>query len=80
MNMNTVAITNPVHLDITLEQDAMVNDIKKAIKMLRGIASVKLVHAKTTKKSGIEKALDDVKAGRVYHAENVDDLFNQILG
>ena len=78
--MNSVAPTNPVHLDITLEQDAMVNDIKKAIKMLRGVASVKLMQTKTVKKSGIEKALDDVKAGRVYHAESVDDLFKQILG
>ena len=78
--MNSVVPTNPVHLDITLEQDAMVNDIKKAIKLMRGIASVKLVHTKTAKKSGIEKALDDVKDGRVYHAKSVDDLFKQILG
>ena len=48
--------------------------------MLKDIASVKFVHTKTAKKSGIEKALDDVKAGRVYHAESVDDLFKQILG
>lgn len=32
------------------------------------------------RKSGIEKALDDVKHGRVHHAESVDDMFNQILG
>lgn len=31
------------------------------------------------KKSGIEKALEDAKVGRVYKAENADDLFKQIL-
>ena len=30
-------------------------------------------------KSGLDKALDDVKAGRVYKAKDVDDLFKQIL-
>ncbi len=30
------------------------------------------------KKTGIEKALDDVKAGRVYEAKSVEDLFEQL--
>ena len=33
----------------------------------------------TEKKSGIEEALDDVKAGRVYHAENAHDLIEKCL-
>ena len=32
------------------------------------------------KKSGIQKGLDDIKAGRVHKAENAEDMFNQILG
>ncbi len=31
------------------------------------------------KKSGLEEALDDVKAGRVYHAEDAHDLIKQCL-
>ena len=27
-----------------------------------------------------KEAMDDVKNGRVYHANSVDDMFNQILG
>lgn len=30
-------------------------------------------------KAGIEKALEDVKAGCIYEALNADDLFKQIL-
>ena len=29
---------------------------------------------------GIDRALEDVAAGRIFHAEDTDDLFNQILG
>ena len=34
----------------------------------------------TDKKSGIEKAMEDVKTGRVYKAKDADELFKQILG
>ncbi len=33
-----------------------------------------------TETAGYKEAMEDVKHGRVYHAESVDDMFNQILG
>ena len=33
-----------------------------------------------TKTAGYKEAMDDIKHGRVYHAESVDDMFKQILG
>ena len=33
---------------------------------------------KRQRKSGIDRALDDIKAGRVYEAKSVDDLFDQL--
>lgn len=32
------------------------------------------------KKSGIEKSLEDIAAGRVHKAKDAEDLFKQILG
>ena len=32
------------------------------------------------KKSGIQKGLDDIKAGREHKAKNAEDMFKQILG
>lgn len=32
------------------------------------------------KKSGIQKGLDDIAAGRIYKAKNAEDMFKQILG
>ena len=34
---------------------------------------------RTETKSGLEEALDDVKAGRVYHAKDAHDLIKQCL-
>ena len=31
------------------------------------------------KKTGLDEALDDIKAGRIYHAQSTDDLMKQIL-
>lgn len=32
------------------------------------------------RKSGIEKGLEDIRKGNVYHAKNSEDLIKQILG
>lgn len=33
-----------------------------------------------SQKSGIEESYEDVRAGRVTHCKDVDELFKQILG
>lgn len=35
---------------------------------------------KKTRVSGIEKGLEDIRKGRVYHAKDSEDLIRQILG
>ena len=35
---------------------------------------------KLQRKSGIDKGLEDVRKGNVYHAKNSEDLIKQILG
>ena len=47
--------------------------LKKFITSLEG-------KVKAQKKSGLDEALEDVKAGRIYHAESTKDLMKQILG
>lgn len=41
---------------------------------------VKCVPAKEERKSEIEIADEDIRDGRIFKAESVDDMFNQILG
>lgn len=73
-------------LILQVPDESLVQKVKQACKMLVGVASVKLQKpAKEkefdiTKTKGFQEAKDDVKHGRVYHAESVDDMFRQILG
>ena len=66
---------------VSISDLSMVNDIKKAISMLKGVTTVKKQKQKEfdiTKTKGYREAMDDVKHGRVYHADSVDDMFRQI--
>lgn len=65
MTQLTLTITDPK--DATL--------IKK---LLAKFDSVTITRTRNTNKSGLDEALEDVETGRVFHAENVDDLFNQL--
>ena len=38
------------------------------------------IKVRKEKKCGLNEALEDVKAGRVYHAESTEDMMKQIFG
>lgn len=65
MTQITLTITNP--------QDASL--IKK---LLAKFDNVVISNTKKKRKTGLDKALEDVEEGRVYHASDVDDLFKQL--
>ena len=71
---------------LDVQDESLLTQIKKACQLLKGVASVKVQKdAKPkeydiTKTAGYREAMDDVKNGRVYHADSVDDMFKQILG
>ena len=44
------------------------------------MATIILQERDITKTESFREAMDDVKNGRVYHADSVDDMFKQILG
>ena len=71
---------------LQVPDESLVSKVKQACRMLMGVASVRIqkeVKPKEydiTKTAGFREAMDDVKHGRIYHAESVDDMFKQILG
>lgn len=73
-------------LILHIPDESLVSKVKQACKMIIGVKSVKVQKEhKTkdldvTKTAGFREALDDVKSGRVYHADSVDDMFKKILG
>ncbi len=65
MTQLTLTISNP--------KDAIL--IKK---LLAKFDSVTISKTARKRKTRLDEALEDVACGRVYHAENVEDLFNQL--
>ncbi len=70
---------------LQVPDENLVAKVKQACKMLMGVTSVKVKKEKTkepdiTKTASFREAMDDVKNGRVFHADSVDDMFKQILG
>lgn len=68
--METIEYTENVQLTIPT------NDIS----FLRSIAKRMGWVVKRPRKSGIEKGMEDIRKGNVFHANNPADLVNQILG
>lgn len=64
-------------LTINIEDKSILPHLKKILNAIDGVSIAK---PSKTKKCGLDEALDDVKTGRVHHAENVDDMFKEVLG
>jgi len=61
-------------LTVSIEDVSMLDQIRQAISLLRGVTSVTL---KRQAKTGMDRAIDDIKNGRVYEASSVEDLIKQ---
>jgi hypothetical protein len=72
---------SPNQIIVTLEPDAIIADLKKAMKLMRGVASVKVQKPKAydiTKTAGYREAMDDVKHGRVTTYASLDDFYKEM--
>lgn len=70
-------------LILNIEDASLLSQIKKACSLLKGVGDIKVVKQKPTTISetkGYKEAMEDVREGRVFHAESTDDMFTQILG
>ena len=64
---------------ITLEYDGRNTAIKKALDLILYLGA-RVKEPKIKKKNGLDEALEDIEAGRVYEADSVEDMMKQILG
>lgn len=63
-----------VQLTINIEDKSILPHLKKILNALEGVSIAK--PEKKKKMSGIEESYEDVKAGRVTHYSNAEDLFD----
>lgn len=62
-------------MTLNIEDQASGKLLRALIKHLPGISIAKPIKKR---KSGLEKALDEARAGKVTHYDSVDDLINHI--
>ena len=67
-------VEDMTQLTVSIEDPSMLDQIRQAISLLRGVTSVTL---KRQTKTGMDRAVDDIKSGRVYEASSVEDLIRQ---
>ena len=65
---------------LQVPDESLVSKVKNACKMLVGVTTVRVQKSTPkvddiTKTAHYKEAMDDVKNGRVYHANSVDDMF-----
>ena len=59
-------VEDMTQLTVSIEDPSMLDQIRQAISLLRGVTSVTL---KRQTKTGMDRAIDDIKSGRVYEAQ-----------
>ncbi len=74
--MNTANDLSTPRLVVTIDDVNLLNKIKSAIKMVKGVSGISVLRPK---KSEEDLAHEDVKAGRVTKWDSVDDLFNKVI-
>lgn len=62
-------------ITLTISDPKEASLIRQLLKKFDSVTISKPVHKR---KTGLDKALEDVAAARVYHAASVDDLFDQL--
>lgn len=65
-------------ITINIEDKSILPHLKKILNALEGVSIATPQNKR--KKSGIEESYEDVRAGRVTHCKDVDDMFQKILG
>ena len=73
---NVSTIPTEGQLLVEIEDMSLLSDIKKAIKMLKGVKNVRSSRRK--RMTAYEESMLDVKEGRVNEYASVDDFFNTL--
>ena len=66
-------------LTLQFENNTIKKHFLKIIEQMNGVTVVKPQPKAKSKKCGLDEALEDVEAGRVYKAKSVEVLFEQLM-
>ena len=67
-----------IQITLQFENVSVKNRLLKVIELMNGVSVVKPEGKSKVKKSGLDEAIEDVKAGRVSEYASVDDFFKEM--
>lgn len=73
--MQNIATTSQQQILVTVDDASLIKDLKRAIKMMRGVSDISIIKPKKTE---IQMALEDVKAGRINEYADKQELFDKL--
>ena len=73
----TLKANNMEQIIINVEDKSILRSLRKILNSLNGVTIAKPARKR---KTGLDEAIEDVKEGRVYSAENSEEMFKHILG
>lgn len=68
--------TAPAQLLVNIDDIALLHKVKNALKLMNGVGKISIVKPK---KTGIELAREDVKAGKVTSYDSAQDMFDALM-
>ena len=72
-------MTSENQMIVSVEDKSMMKDLKRAIGMMRGVTKVSIPRRRKLY-SAYELSMLDIKEGRVYSYDSLDDLIREIEG
>lgn len=72
---NTATLSSQDQLIVTVDDTSIISELKRAIKKMPGVSKVSLKRAKKTE---MELAREDVKAGRLITYSSKEELFRDL--
>ena len=85
-SMDTTISQQPqAELIVPILDASLTNKIKHALELMNGVGKIRTYKPKTLEEKILESksfkaSMDDIKHGRVFHADSVEDMMKQILG
>lgn len=65
-------------LTISVEDASIVPSLRRVLRSINGVSIVRSSDGKTKRMSNYEKAMDDIKCGRVTTYKNSQELFDEL--
>ena len=78
MSVTNTASANAPQLVVTVENASMLNNVKKAIMMLKGVTEIKVCKGKEVPNATTRKAIEAARNGELTYCSSFEDYLQKV--